>query len=75
MAQARRARHPEALALALRALAWADRARLDDKSAIRLLNEACRVARRHHLDETLADLLMSHAVGQPGAGPHRGGPP
>lgn len=61
MAQARHARHPEALALALRALAWADRARLDDRSAIRLLNEACRVARRHHLDETLADLLMSHA--------------
>jgi tetratricopeptide (TPR) repeat protein len=61
VAQARRARHPEALALALRALAWADRARLDDRSAIRLLNEAIRVARRHHLHDTLADLLMSHA--------------
>jgi tetratricopeptide (TPR) repeat protein len=61
VAEARRARHPEALALALRALAWADRARLDDRSAVRLLNEGCRVARRHHLGETLADLLMSHA--------------
>lgn len=61
VAEARRARQPKALALALRALAWAERARLNDRSAIRLLNEARRIARRHHLDETLADLLMSHA--------------
>jgi tetratricopeptide (TPR) repeat protein len=62
VAEARAARQPEALALALRALAWAERARLDDRSAIRLLDEACRVARRHHLDDTLAELLMSHAA-------------
>jgi len=62
VAEARRARQPEALALALRAAAWAERARLDDRSAIRLLDEACRVARRHHLKETLGDLLMSHAA-------------
>jgi tetratricopeptide (TPR) repeat protein len=62
VAEARRARQPEALALALRAMAWAERARLDDRSAIRLLDEACRVARRHHLDDTLAELLMSHAA-------------
>ncbi len=62
VAEARRARQPEALALALRALAWAERARLDDRSAIGLLNEACRIARRHHLDDTLAELLMSHAA-------------
>jgi CHAT domain-containing protein/tetratricopeptide (TPR) repeat protein len=61
VAEARRARHPGALALALRAVAWAERARLDDRSAIRLLDEACRIARRRHLDDTLADLLMSHA--------------
>ena len=48
--------------MALRAMAWADRLRLDDRSAIRLLDEACRIARRHHLDETLAELLMSHAA-------------
>ncbi len=47
--------------MALRALAWAERARLDDRAAIRLLDEACRIARRHHLDDTLGDLLMSHA--------------
>src|SRR5215831_16117167 len=62
VAEARRARQPEALALALRALAWAHRARLDDRSAIRLLDEACRIARRHHLGETLAELLISHAA-------------
>ena len=61
VAEARQARQPEALALALRALAWAERARLNDVSAILLLDEACRIARRHHLDATLADLLMSRA--------------
>ncbi len=63
--EARGARQPEALALALRALARAERARLDDRSALRLLDEACRIARRHRLTGTLADLLMSRAdVGQ-----------
>lgn len=62
VSEARRARQPEAVALALRALAWSERARLDDRSAIRLLDEACRIARRHRLDDTLAKLLMSHAA-------------
>ncbi len=62
VAEARRARHPEALALALRAVAWAERARLRDRAAIRLLDEACRIARRHHFDDVLAELLMSHAA-------------
>lgn len=61
VAEVRRVRRPEALALALRAMAWAERLRLDDRSAIRLLDEACRIARRHHLGETLAELLMSRA--------------
>jgi tetratricopeptide (TPR) repeat protein len=61
VAEARRARQPEALALALRALAWAERARQDDRAAIKLLNEGCQIARRHNLDDTLAQLLMSHA--------------
>jgi tetratricopeptide (TPR) repeat protein len=61
VAEARQAGPPEALALALRALAWAERARLNDSAAILLLDEACRIARRHHLDATLADLLMSRA--------------
>jgi len=62
VAELRRARQPEALALALRALAWAERLRLDARSALRLLDEACRIARRHHLEDTLAELLMSRAA-------------
>ncbi|HEV2451376.1 MAG TPA: CHAT domain-containing protein [Streptosporangiaceae bacterium] len=62
VAETRQARQPEALALALRALAWAERARLNDRSAIRLLDEACRIARRHPMPETLADVLMSRAA-------------
>jgi tetratricopeptide (TPR) repeat protein len=59
---ARQARHPEALVLALRALAWAQRARLADAEAKRLLDEAARIARRHGLDDALADVLMSRAA-------------
>jgi len=62
VAEARQARQPEALALALRAMAWAERARLNDSAAILLLDEACRIARRHQLRATLADLLMSRAA-------------
>ncbi|MEH1128229.1 CHAT domain-containing protein [Micromonospora sp. CPCC 206061] len=58
----RRAGAPEALALALRALAWAERAKLADAAAKRLLDEAARIARRHRLDHTLADVLMSRAA-------------
>jgi hypothetical protein len=62
VAEARRARQPEALALALRALAWAERARLNDRGAILLLGEAIHVARRNGLDGALAEVLMSHAA-------------
>jgi tetratricopeptide (TPR) repeat protein len=64
VAEARQARHPEALALALRALALAEQSRLNDATAIALLDEACAIARRHHLRATLADLLMSRATVQ-----------
>lgn len=62
--EARQARQPEALALALRALALAlaEQSRLNDTAAIALLDEACRIARRHRLHATLADLLMSRAA-------------
>jgi CHAT domain-containing protein/tetratricopeptide (TPR) repeat protein len=62
VAEARRVRQPEALAVALRALAWAERLRLNDRLAIRLLDEACRIARRHRLAGVLADVLMSRAA-------------
>jgi tetratricopeptide (TPR) repeat protein len=61
LAEARGARQPEALALALRALARAQHARQDNRSALRLLDQAYRVARQHRLAETMADVLMSRA--------------
>jgi tetratricopeptide (TPR) repeat protein len=60
--RARAAGPPAALALALRALAWAERARLADADAKRLLDEAARIARRHRLDHVTADVLMSRAA-------------
>jgi tetratricopeptide (TPR) repeat protein len=62
VAEARRARDPEALALALRALAWAERARLRQTEAIRLLAEAARIARRRRYHEILAEVLITHAA-------------
>ena len=62
VAEARRARDPEALVLALRALAWAERARLKQTEAIRLLAEAARIARRRRYDEILAEVLITHAA-------------
>jgi tetratricopeptide (TPR) repeat protein len=60
--RARQARDPEALVLSLRAYAWAERARLADVAAKRLLDEAARIARRHGLGQVLADVLMSRAA-------------
>jgi tetratricopeptide (TPR) repeat protein len=53
---------PEALALALRAQAWAERATWAAAGAKRLLDEAARIARRHDLPQVLADVLMSRAA-------------
>jgi tetratricopeptide (TPR) repeat protein len=60
--QARRSGPPEALALALRAQAWLQRAQFEATGAKRLLDEAAAVARRHRLGATLADVLMTRAV-------------
>jgi tetratricopeptide (TPR) repeat protein len=46
----------------LRALGWAERARLAVASAKKLLDEAAAIARRHGLDPILADVLMSRAA-------------
>jgi tetratricopeptide (TPR) repeat protein len=59
---ARRSGPPEALALALRALAWQRRALFAAAEARRLLDEAAGVARRHGLAHVLADVLMTRAV-------------
>jgi tetratricopeptide (TPR) repeat protein len=58
----RRSGPPEALALALRAQAWAERARLAAASAKRLLDEGVRIARRHGLSQVLADVLITRAA-------------
>jgi tetratricopeptide (TPR) repeat protein len=60
--QARRSGPPEALALALRAQAWLQRAQFAAAGAKRLLDEAAGVARRHGLDEVLAQVLMTRSV-------------
>ena len=59
--QTRRAGPPEALAIALRAAAWVQRAQFSAAEARRLLDEAARVARRHRLGTTLADVLMTRS--------------
>ncbi|WP_189081106.1 CHAT domain-containing protein [Mangrovihabitans endophyticus] len=58
---ARRAGPPEALAVALRAVAWAQRAQFNAAEAKRLLDEAAAVARRHRLSATLAEVLMTRS--------------
>lgn len=60
--QARRSGPPQALALALRAQAWSARALFAAAEAKRLLDEAAGVARRHHLDAVLAQVLMTRAA-------------
>ncbi len=57
----RRSGPPEALAIALRALAFARRAQFAAAEARRLLDEAAAVARRHRLDAALADVLMTRS--------------
>jgi tetratricopeptide (TPR) repeat protein len=60
--RARQVRQPEALVHALRAHAWAERARLAAVPAKKLLDEAATLARRHALAAALADVLMSRAA-------------
>lgn len=62
IATARRTRDPELLSLSLRALARVSRARWDESSARRLLDESVRVARRHELHHVEALALMSRAA-------------
>jgi tetratricopeptide (TPR) repeat protein len=62
VADARRAREPEALVAALRAEAWFERARLADERAKGLLDEAVRVAQRHRFDARLGEVLVTRAA-------------
>lgn len=62
VATARRRRDPELLALSLRVLATSHRARGDDITAKRLLDEAVRLARRHDLALVEANVLTSRSA-------------
>lgn len=62
VAEARRTGDREALVLALRAEAWSERARLGNGRAKELLDEAVRVARRHHLGGVLGEALVTRAA-------------
>jgi tetratricopeptide (TPR) repeat protein len=59
---ARRAGEPEALVVALRALAWTRHTALDNAGAVRLLNEGARLAARRGLDQRLGQLLVTRAI-------------
>ena len=62
--RARREHVVEALVVALRAHAWAERLALRNVAAKALLDEAVRLAERHGLDERLGELLVSRVVVQ-----------
>jgi tetratricopeptide (TPR) repeat protein len=59
---ARRAADGEALVVGLRALAWAARARRENRRARQLLDEAVRLARRAGLSHRLPELLVTRAA-------------
>ncbi len=61
-AQARETRQPTALIPALRAQAWVERARLDNRRAKQLLDEAVRIARRHQLHDDLRAVLLTRVA-------------
>ena len=62
VARARDAGEPEALVVALRALAWYERARSNHARAKALLDEAVTVARRHGLPGRLHEALVTRAA-------------
>jgi CHAT domain-containing protein/tetratricopeptide (TPR) repeat protein len=62
VADAREAGDAEALVAALRAQAWFERIRLAHDRATALLDEAVRVARRHHLDSRLGQALVTRGA-------------
>lgn len=59
---ARRAGAAEALVVALRAVAWSERAQQRNVPALRLLMEASRLARRAALPHRLGEVLMTRAA-------------
>ena len=62
--EARRSGDPEALCLSLRASGWAERYALEHRNALRLLNEAARIARHHQLRHVLGEVLVTRGAVQ-----------
>jgi tetratricopeptide (TPR) repeat protein len=60
--EARHSGDPEALCLALRASGWAERYALEHQRALRSLNEAARIARRHGLNHVLGEVLVTRGA-------------
>ncbi|MBW0113938.1 CHAT domain-containing protein [Pseudonocardia abyssalis] len=62
LAEARRAGEVESQVVALRAVAWAERAQQENVRALRLLQEAARLARRARLPHRLGEVLTTRAA-------------
>lgn len=62
VARARTDGDPAALVAALRAQAWFERIRLAHHRARALLDEAARLARRHHLNSLLGEVLVTRGA-------------
>jgi tetratricopeptide (TPR) repeat protein len=61
-AAARAAGDVEALVVALRGVAWFERSRLENRRALRLLDEAATLARRAGLSHRLGEVLVTRAA-------------
>lgn len=66
--EARRSGNPEALCLTLRASGLAERYALQHQRAIKLLNEAARIARQHELHRLLGETLVTRGAVHHGLG-------
>ena len=62
--EARQSGDPTALCLSLHASGWAERYALEHRHALRLLNEAARIARRHQLSHVLGEVLITRGAVQ-----------
>ena len=60
--EARQNGDPEALCLSLRASGWAERYALEHRHALRLLNEAARIARHNRLSRVLGEVLVTRGA-------------
>ena len=60
--EARQSGDPEAVCLSLRASGWAERYALEHLQALRLLDEAVRIARHHRLSHVLGEVLVTRGA-------------